>query len=124
MLMSDTTFHLEESLTHLAKIHSLRASKEDTASWNALPENERSDLEAQLRQAEGIAPFHTGMGRDHAELMRDFTATTKEPFLVGEIVDRLAAVSSRSWRTWKGILTFHSRLMRTSPTWWARRCRN
>ncbi|BEI85504.1 hypothetical protein CcaverHIS002_0509050 [Cutaneotrichosporon cavernicola] len=91
MLMSDTTFHLEESLTHLAKIHSLRARKEDTESWNALPENERKDLESELAQAESIAPFHTSMGRDHAELMRDFTATTREPFLVGEIVDRLAA---------------------------------
>jgi ubiquitin conjugation factor E4 B len=96
MLMSDTTFHLEESLTHLAKIHSLRARKEDTGSWNALPENERNDLEAQLRQSESIAPFHTSMGRDHAELMRDFTETTKEPFLVGEIVERLAAVSTRA----------------------------
>lgn len=91
MLMSDTTFHLEESLTHLAKIHSLRARKEDTQSWSAIPENERNDLDSQLRQAESIAPYHTEMGRDHAELMRDFTATTREPFLVGEIVDRLAA---------------------------------
>ncbi|KLT45417.1 hypothetical protein CC85DRAFT_282483 [Cutaneotrichosporon oleaginosum] len=91
MLMSDTTFHLEESLTQLAKIHSLRARKEDAESWNALPENERNDLDSQLRQSESSAPFHTAMGRDHAELMRDFTATTKEPFLVGEIVDRLAA---------------------------------
>lgn len=93
MLMSDTTFHLEESLTNLSKIHSLRAQKEDTAAWEALSDAERTDLESQLKQAESSAPFHTAMGRDHIELIRDFTATTKEPFLAGEIVDRLAAVS-------------------------------
>jgi hypothetical protein len=33
------------------------------------------------------------MGRDNAEFIRDITGATKEPFLTGEIVDRLAAVS-------------------------------
>lgn len=93
MLMSDATFHLEESLTNLTKIHSLRAQKEDADAWGRLTEAEQSDADSQLRQAESSAPFHTMMGRDHVELMRDFTATTKEPFLAGEIVDRLAAVS-------------------------------
>lgn len=96
MLMSDTTFHLEESLTSLTKIHSLRAEKEDTEAWARLTEAEQTDLDSQLKQAESVAPYHTSMGRDHIELMRDFTATTKEPFLAGEIVDRLAAVSSRN----------------------------
>ncbi|WOO81182.1 Ubiquitin conjugation factor E4 [Vanrija pseudolonga] len=91
MLMSDTTFHLEESLTNLTKINSLRAQKADEASWSRLEEAERNDLDSQLRQAESSAPFHTQEGRNCVELIRDFTDTTKEPFLVGEIVDRLAA---------------------------------
>lgn len=92
MLMSDTTFHLEESLTNLTKINSIRAQKADEASWSRLEEAERNDLDSQLRQAESYAPFHTQQGRNCVELIRDFTDTTKEPFLVGEIVDRLAAV--------------------------------
>lgn len=90
MLMSDTTFHLDESLTNLAKIHQLRTTiaRDDFA---ALPDNERQDLESQLGQAENVAPFHTDLGRSHVQLIRDFTATTKEPFLTGEIVERLAA---------------------------------
>jgi ubiquitin conjugation factor E4 B len=94
MLMSDTTFHLDESLTGLAKIHSI---KSDMASpeWSSRPENERKDLEAQLRQAEGATPFHTQLGRSHVQLLKEFTATTKEPFLTPEIVDRLAAVRDR-----------------------------
>jgi ubiquitin conjugation factor E4 B len=93
MLMSDTTWYLEESLTNLAKIHSIRAQKANVEEWNAMEEAERTDTESLLKQAERSASFPSAMGRDHAELIRDITATTKEPFLTGEIVDRLAAVS-------------------------------
>lgn len=91
MLMSDTTFHLEESLTSLAKINHIESQKADTAAWQALPKSERDDLTGQLRQAESSAPFHTSMGLDHIKLIREFTATTREPFVTAEIVDRLAA---------------------------------
>jgi ubiquitin conjugation factor E4 B len=92
MLMSDTTFHLEESLTGLAKINNIEGQKANVESWNALPAAERDDLVQTLRQTESSCPFHTSMGLDHIELMRDLTATTREPFVTGEIVDRLAAV--------------------------------
>ncbi|KAL7421849.1 Ubiquitin conjugation factor E4 [Cryptotrichosporon argae] len=91
MLMSDTTFHLEESLAMLSKINSLRTQQADQAAWDAMPQTERDDIQSQLRQAESSAPFHTHMGRDHIKLIRDFTFTAKEAFLAGEIVDRLAA---------------------------------
>ena len=93
MLMSDTTFHLDESLTGLAKINSIRSEMEDRATWEAKPEAERKELESQLSSAESNTPFHTMMGRSHIKLMKEFTITTKEPFLTGEIVGRLAAVS-------------------------------
>lgn len=92
MLMSDTTFHLEESLTGLSKIHSIQTQRSNEASWAALPQAEREDLDSQLRQAENSAPFHTQLGLDHVHLIRDFTATTAEPFVTAEIIDRLAAV--------------------------------
>jgi ubiquitin conjugation factor E4 B len=94
MLMSDTTFHLEESLTSLAKINSIETQRADISAWAALPGPEREDLEAQLRQAESNAPYHTSMGLDHIELIREFTASVKEPFVTDEIVDRLVAVSN------------------------------
>lgn len=93
MLMSDTTFHLNESVENLAKIHSIENQRANSEAWNALPQNERQDLESQLRQAEQSAPWETRSGLDNVELIRDFTATTKEPFVTAEIVDRLAAVS-------------------------------
>lgn len=93
MLMSDTTFHLEESLTSLADIRTYRQQKEDPEAWEALDQAQRDDVDSKLRQAESVAPFHTAMGRQNIEWIRDITATTKEPFLAGEIVDRLAAVS-------------------------------
>ena len=86
--MSDTTFHLEESLTNLYKINSIEGLKSDHVAVA-----ERHDQENQLRQAESQAPFHTSMGLDHVALIRDFTGTTVEPFVTAEIVDRLAAVS-------------------------------
>lgn len=82
--MSDTTFHLEESLTSLAKVNALRSQTADS---------DDEDLRSQLAQAERSAPFHTSMGLDHVELIRDFTATTREPFTTDEIVDRLTAAS-------------------------------
>ncbi|WWC70131.1 uncharacterized protein I206_104078 [Kwoniella pini CBS 10737] len=91
MLMSDTTFHLEESLTGMAKISSIQNQKADADAWAALPQNERDDQESQLRAAESSAPFHTQMGLENVKLIRDITATTKEPFVTAEIVDRLAA---------------------------------
>ncbi|WVQ67519.1 uncharacterized protein L199_005719 [Kwoniella botswanensis] len=91
MLMSDTTFHLEESLTGMAKIASIQTQQANTEAWAALPQNEREDQESQLRQAESSAPFHTQMGLENVKLIRDITATTKEPFVTSEIVDRLAA---------------------------------
>ncbi|ORX35769.1 ubiquitin elongating factor core-domain-containing protein [Kockovaella imperatae] len=91
MLMSDTTFHLEESLTNLTKINAIQTQQADEASWSQLPKEERDDLVSQMRQAESSAPYHTVMGLDHVELIRDFTATTKEPFVTAEIVDRLVA---------------------------------
>ena len=106
MLMSDTTFHLEESLTNLSKINQIETQQADTAEWSALPQEEQTDLTSQLQQAESQAPFHTIMGLDHVELIRDFTATTREPFVTEEIVDRLVAVS------WALItpLTYHCKI--------------
>ncbi|KAJ9098222.1 hypothetical protein QFC21_004551 [Naganishia friedmannii] len=91
MLMSDTTYHLDESLSKLAAIHNVQQAMANQDEWNARPESERKDLESQLQQAESSAPFHTHSGRSHIQLIREFTATTKEPFLTPEIVDRLAA---------------------------------
>ncbi|GHJ85049.1 hypothetical protein NliqN6_1451 [Naganishia liquefaciens] len=91
LLMSDTTYHLDESLSKLATIHSVQQAMANQEEWNAKSEEERKDLESQLQQAESSAPFHTHQGRSHVQLIKEFTATTKEPFLTPEIVDRLAA---------------------------------
>lgn len=91
LLMSDTTYHLDESLSKLATIHNVQQAMANQEEWNAKSEEERKDLESQLQQAESSAPFHTHQGRSHVQLIKEFTATTKEPFLTPEIVDRLAA---------------------------------
>lgn len=114
MLMSDTTFHLEESLTGLAKIGQVESQKANTASWGALPQSEREDLEGQLRQAEGSVPWHTQMGLSNVKLIRDFTATTREPFVAPEIVDRLAAVS------WFGLMCEDVKANNSSCSPWMR----
>lgn len=119
MLMSDTTFHLEESLTNLADIRTYRQQKEDPDAWAALDQAQREDVDSKLRQAESIAPFHTSSGRENIEWIRDITATAKEPFLAGEIVDRLAAVSV----TFQVYLTA-SLWMRILQPWLAPRCRS
>jgi len=38
LLLNDTTFLLDESLSKLAEIHSVQEKMKDEAAWNALPE--------------------------------------------------------------------------------------
>lgn len=92
MHMNDCTFLLEESLTNLAAIYALETEMADTATWDALPEAERKDKESKLKSAEGQAGWSTDGGRRNISVLKEWTASVREPFLKPEIIDRLAAM--------------------------------
>lgn len=92
LLINDTTYLLDESLTTLAKIKELSKLKENAEAWNALPEEERNDKQSALRQAERMAKMDIGLCNETVRLLKIFTAETQAPFVRPEIVDRLSSM--------------------------------
>ncbi|KAI9019583.1 ubiquitin elongating factor core-domain-containing protein [Phycomyces nitens] len=92
MLMSDVTYLLDESLSKLAEIHQIQTEMEDSATWDAQPEQQRQEREGQFRSLERQAQSYVSLGNETVNMLTYLTAEVVEPFLVNEIVDRLAAM--------------------------------
>lgn len=83
---------MDESLSELAQIHNIQVEMEDQASWNARSVEHRREREGTLRSLERHASGYTTLGRSTVELLKLFTGETKAPFMMPEIVNRLAAM--------------------------------
>ncbi|KAJ7672776.1 ubiquitin elongating factor core-domain-containing protein [Mycena rosella] len=92
LMINDVTFLMDESLSDLNSIHNIQQEMDNQAAWNAQPVAHRRDRETQLRTLERHASGYIGLGRSTVELLKIFTAETKAPFMMPEIVDRLAAM--------------------------------
>lgn len=92
LLINDTTYLLDESLSTLAKINNLTKLKENPQAWAALDEEEKKDKVSQLRQAERMAKMDIGLCNETVRLLKIITAETQAPFVRPEIVDRLCAM--------------------------------
>jgi len=90
--MNDATYLLDEALGKLAEIKHLQAEMSNRAEWEARDETERSEREQLFRQLEGQATSYITLGKSTVELLKLFTAETKDPWMVPEIVERLAAM--------------------------------
>lgn len=83
---------MDESLSELTQIHNIQTEMDDKATWDAKPVQYRREREGTLRSLERHASSYTTLGRSTVELLKIFTAETKAPFMMPEIVDRLAAM--------------------------------
>jgi len=92
LMINDVTFLMDESLSELSTIHNIQVEMDDQAAWNARPQEYRRDRENQLRTLERHASGYTTLGKSTVELLKVFTAETKQPFMMPEIVNRLAAM--------------------------------
>jgi len=92
LLMNDTTYLLDDALDKLAKIGEMQKQMDDTEAWQGKPAEERQEQEKLLRQWEGTARSDLDLGQEQLRLIKLFSKETKEPFLEGEIVNRLAAM--------------------------------
>jgi ubiquitin conjugation factor E4 B len=90
-LLNDTTFLLDESLSKLKLIHDIQVEMADKETWDAQPEEARKDREKLFRQSEGQATSFLIYTYEVLHLIKTLTAEAPQPFLMGEIVDRLAA---------------------------------
>jgi ubiquitin conjugation factor E4 B len=91
-MINDVTYLMDESLSDLHQIHRLQTEMADTAAWEAQTREYRQEREKSLRQLERMASGYCDLARANVELLRIFTAETKAPFMLPEIVDKLAAM--------------------------------
>ncbi|PAV17237.1 ubiquitin conjugation factor E4 [Pyrrhoderma noxium] len=91
LMINDVTYLMDESLNELAQIASIQKEM-DTPEWQSKPLQYRREREGTLRSLERHASGYTTLGRSTVDLLKIFTAETKAPFMVPEIVDRLAAM--------------------------------
>ncbi len=92
LMINDVTYLLDESLSDLAKIHELQTEMKDSATFAAQPAPYRRERESQLRELERHTSIYVQLGSNTVDLLKIFTGETKSPFMVPEIVDRLAAM--------------------------------
>ena len=92
LMINDVTYLMDESLSDLAKIHEIQQEMTDVETWNAQPQQYRRERESALRTLERHTSGYVQLGRSTVQMLKAFTGETKEPFMVPEIVDRLAAM--------------------------------
>ena len=92
LMINDVTYLMDESLSELTQIHNIQTEMRDQDAWAARPAQHRREREGQLRGLERHASSYTTLGKSTVGLLRDFTAETKAPFMMPEIVDKLAAM--------------------------------
>ncbi|KAF9464224.1 ubiquitin elongating factor core-domain-containing protein [Collybia nuda] len=92
LMINDVTFLMDESLSELTQIHAIQVEMDDRTTWNSQTLEHRRERESTLRSLERHASGYTTLSRSTVELLKIFTAETKVPFMMPEIVDRLAAM--------------------------------
>ena len=92
LMINDVTYLMDESLNELTQIHNIQTEMRDQNAWAAQPAQYRRERENTLRGLERHASSYTTLGKSTVGLLRDFTAETKAPFMMPEIVDKLAAM--------------------------------
>jgi len=92
LMINDVTYLMDESLSELTQIHNIQTEMENQELWASKPAQYRRERENTLRQLERHASGYTTLGKSTVGLLKDFTAETKAPFMMPEIIDRLAAM--------------------------------
>ncbi|KAI8804051.1 ubiquitin elongating factor core-domain-containing protein [Cladochytrium replicatum] len=94
LLMNDTTYLLDESLSKLTEIRNVQNEMADEATWNAMPQQQRQEREGFFRQCERQAQSYMSLGVETVHMLRYLTSDERivEPFMAPSIVPRLAAM--------------------------------
>ncbi|TPX46860.1 hypothetical protein SeMB42_g02682 [Synchytrium endobioticum] len=94
LLMNDTTYLLDESLSKLAEIHQLQNAMADTATWEAQTQQQRQEREGTLSTLERQAQSYMSLGVETVNMLEYMTGEPRivQPFMEPGIVDRLAGM--------------------------------
>lgn len=91
VLINDSIFLLDESLTNLQQIREMEEAR-DNNKWDALPQTERQQNQQNLHQLGMLARFDNILGRDTINILKLLTSETKGIFCHASMVDRIAAM--------------------------------
>ncbi|KAJ2549665.1 Ubiquitin conjugation factor E4 [Coemansia sp. RSA 1933] len=92
-LMTDTTYLLDESLSHLATVRDAeRRQAEIAAGQPATTPDEPADLAQRLQEAERIARSYVSLAHETVHMLAFLTRIVPTPFQAPEVVGRLAAM--------------------------------
>lgn len=91
-MISDGTYLMDETLSDMGQIAAIQREMDNTAIWDAQTAEYKKEKEKTLRNLERMASSYCSLSRSTVELLRTFTAATKAPFMLPEIVDKLAAM--------------------------------
>ena len=91
MILNDAIYLLDGGLLHLAKIRSLQLSISDP-SWPSLSPEEQEDKKKELDSFEKQAKSEMSLSTNTLQLLHYLTGRTVKPFLLEELVDRIASM--------------------------------
>lgn len=89
--MNDATFLLDESLTKLSEVHKYQTEMK-SGEWLGASEDHRKEVQMNLHRAEQQALSYMSLGNATVHMMKYLTKELQTPFLIPEIVVRLAAM--------------------------------
>uniref|UniRef100_A0A5S6QIK5 Ubiquitin conjugation factor E4 B n=1 Tax=Trichuris muris TaxID=70415 RepID=A0A5S6QIK5_TRIMR len=92
MLINDTTYLLDESMEGLLRINNVEGQMNNESHWWNLEMEERQRLTVQHAQDERIVRSSLQLARATIDMFGYMTKDVTEPFLTGELGDRLAAM--------------------------------
>ena len=92
LMINDVTYLMDESLNELTQIHNIETEMENADEWASKSPQYRREREGTLRSLERHASGYITLGRSTVDLLQVFTAETKTPFMMPEIVGKLAAM--------------------------------
>lgn len=93
LLMTDTTFLLDESLSKLTEIHSLQ-NEMRSVEYQSKPQRYKDEKTGQLELVERQADGYMSLGNETVHMLNYMTAESRilDAFMASEIVERLAAM--------------------------------
>jgi ubiquitin conjugation factor E4 B len=95
MLINNTTYLLDESLTKLASIHTLQ-QQVGSSEFASLPVSQRQEKQSTLSQYEKQWSLYMSLANETVHMLAYLSTAIVDPFLRPEIIDRLAAMPNHN----------------------------
>eukprot|EP00127_Corallochytrium_limacisporum_P006751 Clim_evm21s235 gene=Clim_evmTU21s235 len=102
LLMNDTTYLLDESLSTLTEIRDTERLMADQAAWSELDANAQKEKEDTLRQHQRSCRGYMTLANEDVDVFHYLSAEVQDPFLRPELIERLAAMLDYNLNTLAG----------------------